>query len=397
MTRTRTRVLLASVVFAVLLAQVLLYPGIDTLVSALGAGPSLDAGMWFLAVEFAAFVAFAVPWGVASDVTGRRVPFIVAGALGGAAGYVLLAVLPTRLPIPFDHVLLLRACQGAATIGAFSLAISMLMDLEGGHGRNMGAAGIAIGLGTAVGAPIGGRLYEVGPFVPLYAAGAVMIGAAVLAAFAADRAPSGNREGVAAILAEFAETPTLALPYTFGFVDRLSAGFVALVGTFYFRTAFGLGPGATGLTLALFFAPFALLQYPFGIVSDRVGRTVPIVAGSVLYGVGVILVGAASTVRLAQLALVFVGIVGAFMAPATMALVTDLAGETRRGVAMAGFNIAGSLGFLAGILVGGTVAGDYGFEAAFYVAGGIEVAIALVTVPAFLRMTVERSTTFGGG
>ncbi|MFB6353424.1 MAG: MFS transporter, partial [Halobacteriales archaeon] len=46
----RDRVLLAGVVFAVLFAQVLLYPGIPDLVAALGATTTaLDAGMWFLA------------------------------------------------------------------------------------------------------------------------------------------------------------------------------------------------------------------------------------------------------------------------------------------------------------------------------------------------------------
>jgi hypothetical protein len=63
MTATRDRVRLAAVVFAVLFAQVLLYPGIDTLVAVFGAGSGVDASMWFLAAEFAAFVAFAGVWG----------------------------------------------------------------------------------------------------------------------------------------------------------------------------------------------------------------------------------------------------------------------------------------------------------------------------------------------
>ena len=44
-----------------------------------------------------------------------------------------------------------RALQGASTIGVLPLSITMLMDLPGGHGRNMGAAGIGIGSGTASG------------------------------------------------------------------------------------------------------------------------------------------------------------------------------------------------------------------------------------------------------
>ncbi len=162
----RERMVLAGVVFAVLLAQVLLYPGVDTLVRALGAETDLDASMWFLAAEFAAFVAFAGVWGVLSDASGRRLPFIVGGAVTGGLLYGLLAWLPGVASVSFETILLVRALQGAATIAPFSLSMTMLMDLSGGHGRNMGAAGIAIGSGTALGAPLGGQLYGVAPTLP---------------------------------------------------------------------------------------------------------------------------------------------------------------------------------------------------------------------------------------
>ena len=382
----RERVTLASVVFAVLLAQVLLYPGIDTLVRALGAETDLDASMWFLAAEFAAFVAFAGVWGVVSDATGRRVPFIVGGAVAGAILYAALAWLPTQLSLSFTWILLLRAVQGAATIAAFSLSMTMLMDLEGGHGKNMGAAGIAIGSGTAVGAPLGGQLYGVSPTLPLYAAAGLLLVVAVLATLVTERAPSDDDGTLTAVLAGLRETPDLSIPYAFGFIDRLTAGFFALVGTLYFRESFGLTPGETGVVLALFFAPFALFQYPFGVVSDRIGRTRPIVAGSSLYGLAVVGVGLAPTIPAAGVGMVAVGCLGALMAPATMALVTDLSGEGGRGTAMAGFNIAGSVGFLAGILVGGFVAGEFGYLAAFAVAGGTEIALAIVALPRLLTL-----------
>ena len=146
----------------------------------------------------------------------------------------------------------------------------------------------------------------------------------------------------------------------------------------------------------LFFAPFALLQYPMGALSDRIGRTVPIVAGSALYGLGVIAVGLAPSLDLARAAMVLVGVLGALVAPATMALITDIARETDRGVAMGGFNLFGSVGFLAGFLVGGTVAGAYGYEAAFLVAGGLEIAIAVVTIPAFLRLDLGDEPSVAG-
>ncbi|WP_247003370.1 MFS transporter [Halosolutus gelatinilyticus] len=400
----RDRAVLAAVVFAVLFSQVLLYPGVATLVETLGAdattsaftATALDASMWFLVAEFAAYIAFVGVWGLASDATGRRTPFIVAGSLAGAVGYAALALVASIGSIPFEGVLLVRVFQGAMTIGAFSLTMTMLMDLEGGHGRNMGAAGIAIGLGAALGAPVGGQLTELAPLAPLLAAAGLLVCVGGLVSFVEDRAPD-NRRTLGALVGGLRRRPTLSIPYAFGFVDRLTAGFFALVGTLYFQTRFGLDPGTTGLLLACFFAPFALLQYPMGALSDRIGRTIPIVVGSICYGVGILAVGAASSVPIAALAMVLVGVLGALVAPATMALVTDIAVESERGVAMAGFNLAGSLGFLGGFLVGGTVAGAYSYGLAFLIVGGLEIAIAIVAVPAFLRVSANRAGRFGPG
>jgi MFS family permease len=395
----RERPLLAGVVFAVLFAQVLLYPGVPDLVAAFGARAAagdlaarLDAGTAFLAAEFAGFVLFAGAWGAASDALGRRVPLIVGGAVGGAAGYAALTALPPAAP--FAAVLVVRFLQGTLTIGAFSLAMTMLMDLGGGHGRNMGAAGIAIGLGTALGAPVGGRLYAVGPRVPLLAAAAVLVVAAGAAALAPDRAPERRSGGVAAALAVARDRPALSVPYAFGFVDRLTAGFFALVGTFYFQARFGVGAETTGLLLGAFFGPFALLQYPFGVLSDRIGRALPVAAGSLLYGLAVVAVWLAPSVPTAGATMVAVGVCGAVMAPATMALVTDLAGAAERGVAMGGFNVVGSAGFLVGIVGGGVVASRLGFAAAFLAAGLLEVAIVLVALPALVNLESDRVATF---
>jgi len=392
---------LAGVVFAVLFAQVLLYPGIPSLVAALGATPAewggdvgsvLSAGKWFLTAEFLGFVLFAGLWGAFSDAIGRRTPLIVAGTTVGAAGYLSLALLPAVGSFPYGLVLGIRFLQGAATIGAFSLAITTLVDLEGGQGRNMGAAGLAIGGGTALGSPIGGQLYGLGPLVPLYCAAAVLFGAGVLATLATDRAPSPTRNSPLAAVRGLRRRPALAVPFAFGFVDRLTAGFFALVGTVYFQSAFALDAAGTGVLLGAFFLPFALFQYPFGRLSDRVGRVLPVAAGSLAYGVAIVGVFYAPSVPAAGGAMVLVGLVGALVAPATMALVADLAGPEERGTAMGGFNVFGSLGFLAGIVGGATIAGAVGFRAAFLAVGLAEVTIAVLLFPVLLRLDVPGAT-----
>ncbi|WP_256403422.1 MFS transporter [Halorubrum salinum] len=396
-----TRRRLGAVVLAVLISQVLLYPGVPDLVVALGAPAGIDAGMWFLVAEFGAFVAFAVVWGAASDALGRRLPLVVVGALGGAASYVALAALP-RFGLGFDAVLAVRVGGGALTIGAFSLAITSLMDLRGGNGRNMGTAGLAIGLGAAIGSVVGGALADMNTFYPVYAGAAVLAAAAAVAATVDEEAiaearrgdggegrlsgDDGDETGVGfrAVLDRTRSTPGLLVPLAFGFIDRLTAGFFALVGVYYFQdpTTFGLSAAGAGATLALFFVPFALLQAPFGSLSDRIGRFLPVVAGSLAYGVVTIGVGVAPIYPVAAGLMVLVGVCGAFMAPATMALVTDLVDPEARGAAMGLFNVFGSLGFLTGFLVGGGTTDLFGYTPAFLAVGGLELAIAIALLPA---------------
>ncbi len=379
------RVRLAMVVWMVLISQVLLYPGLDGLVIALGAPGGISAGMWFLVAEVGAFVTFAAVWGAVSDTLGRRMPLVVLGAIGGASSYLLLPVLAS-IGASFEAVLLLRVAGGAFTIGAFSLSITMLMDLSGGHGRNMGAAGIAIGLGAAIGSVVGGQLASVDPFAPVYAGAGALIVAGVIAATVTDRAPSGGL-ALTSVLGTLRDRPALRIPYAFGFIDRLTAGFFSLVGVYYFSDVFGLDAAGVGIALASFFLPFALLQYPLGSLSDRIGRFVPVVIGSVCYGAAIIAVGLAPIVEVAIALMILVGVCGALVAPATMALVTDTVPPGERGVAMGGFNVFGSLGFLAGFLIGGSVADAYSYLTAFVVVGGAEILIAIVALRAVRRLT----------
>jgi hypothetical protein len=57
---------------------------------------------------------------------------------------------------------------------------------------------------------------------------------------------------------------------------------------------------------------------------------------------------------------------------------------------MAGFNVFGSLGFLGGVLIAGSIASGYGYFAAFLATGGLELAVALTTLPVFLRWGQNR-------
>jgi MFS family permease len=84
-----------------------------------------------------------------------------------------------------------------------------------------------------------------------------------------------------------------------------------------------------------------------------------------------------------------VGVFGALVSPATMALVTDVAGAEERGAALGGFNVFGSLGFLAGFLVGGFATSSAGYFTAFLAVGLAEIAIATVAGRAVWRLSAD--------
>ena len=58
--------------------------------------------------------------------------------------------------------------------------------------------------------------------------------------------------------------PRLILPMLFHFVDRFTVGFFTTTFSLYVSRIHGFEPAETGLAIAAFMLPFALLSYPFG-------------------------------------------------------------------------------------------------------------------------------------
>jgi MFS family permease len=74
------------------------------------------------------------------------------------------------------------------------------------------------------------------------------------------------------------------------------------------------------------------------------------------------------------------GALAAVMFPPTLTLTGELSDARTRGSAMGGFNLAGSLGFALGPVVGAWAQERAGFGFAFVVAGALEITVVLVTL-----------------
>jgi MFS family permease len=178
-------------------------------------------------------------------------------------------------------------------------------------------------------------------------------------------------------------------------VDRLTVGFFVYVFTLFMAHEFGADPPQIGMYQAAFLFPFALLQYPFGRLSDKIGRWQPLVFGSLFYGIVMATIG--FTPHLGdsgETVLVFImigaGVLGAMMFPPSIALSGDWAPKDKRGAAIGGFNVFGSLGFAVGPILGGYIVFYHSYELAFIVGGATEMAVALITLPFLLKYARKR-------
>ncbi len=337
--------------------------------------------------------------GAFADRTGRRRLPIVAALCADAVLFWLLT-----LELPFAVFLLLRFIEGAAHITALSLLLSLAADRArlAGSGRVMGFVGGGLTLGVAMGAPLGGRLGQHDPLLPLLV-GAILSGllAAVCWLVLAElpRA-SGSRPRLRDLVAALRRDAVLAVPLAYAFVDRFTVGFFTTTFTHWMGRIHELPVKDIGILLGLFLGPFSLLSYPFGRLGERWSRTRMLAWGSLVYGVGLVTLGL-WPVALYPAVMVGLGVVSAVMFVPSLMLTAELAGPDVKSTALGGFNAAGSLGFLLGPLVGGGVSAglapslgwEVSYPSAFAVAGAAEIGCVLLTLGALRRLrSAGRST-----
>jgi MFS family permease len=132
-------------------------------------------------------------------------------------------------------------------------------------------------------------------------------------------------------------------------------------------------PGATptliGLALGIYGLANALLQIPFGWLSDRVGRKPVIVAGLLLFALGSVIAAMADSVNAIIMGRTLQG-AGAISAT-LMALVADLTREEQRTKAMAVVGMSIGLSFALALVLGPMVATLGGLPAVFWLTAAL--------------------------
>lgn len=151
----------------------------------------------------------------------------------------------------------------------------------------------------------------------------------------------------------------------------------------------GATPALAGLAIGIYGLTQALLQIPFGLVSDRVGRKPVIIFGLLVFAVGSIMAARADSIWgvIAGRAMQGAGAIAA----AVMALTADLVREEHRVKAMAIIGMSIGASFAVAMVLGPLLNGWIGVPGIFWLTavlavGGIAIVVLLVPNPVVSRV-----------
>lgn len=153
----------------------------------------------------------------------------------------------------------------------------------------------------------------------------------------------------------------------------------------------GSTPLLIGLSISIYGLSQALLQIPFGLLSDRFGRKKIIIIGLLLFAAGSVVSAMSTTIYGVLVGRALQG--SGAIAAAIMALVADLTQEVHRTKAMALIGISIGVSFGVAISAGPVIAGLVGVEGIFWLTALLSlaaIAVILYVVPNPTQSKVHR-------
>jgi MFS family permease len=134
-----------------------------------------------------------------------------------------------------------------------------------------------------------------------------------------------------------------------------------------------------GLINSVFLLMLGILSFPFGLLSDRLGRTPLVAAGLLVAGLSGVLLALTATVRQVVAVYLLFGLGLAAVGPNLMSAVADLSPLGYLGRAYGWYTTAIYAGMSLGPAVGGWLAAHLGYRPLFLVSAGLTLALAALS------------------
>ena len=284
---------------------------------------------------------------------------LVTGLAGSAAsmfGYSL-----TRLPI---HLALVRAVHGIfgglespAVMAAFTEYAK-----ESQRGRVMGFYGMSLATANLVGFGLSGVIVSRLGYQPLFLLGAAVLVVGVIMGLSLPRA---RRQSTSVVKASFSQDygkvrsllsrRGLQVSFAAIFAQYFAFGGVVTLLPLHVRNM-GMEAFHVGMLLTIFTVAFLALQFPSGILSDRLGRQKMVYAGLALGIVSLIVLPFVTAFIELAIIMALYGVAFGLLFPSVSALIADKSMPEERGTASGIFHAL----LTAGVAIGAPVIGGIG-------------------------------------
>ena len=397
---------LAGLDFIISLGFGLIMPLFPQYVKLLGGG-ALEVGVLFSSFVLTRAL-LSTPFGNWSDKIGRKRLILVGSFL-----YAFLAVLFT-IPEDWIGLIFVRGFQGVASAMVWPVSEALIIDScpATKRGESLGKVVMASNLGMVFGPFIGGALYFVGfnylgmseassfKFPFYFSAAIALVGAVLVWIKVTDaRAPRSGEQRMS--------IPKLFRPdgvdsqgllnlrvlYSNAFMEGFAFASIGPLMAYYLPQKFDMEPDIVAIVVGVAMGVGALVAYPAGRLSDRVGRKRLFVWGSLVAFGGIMLIPFGWAIWIVVVFMSMRSMAWQVAAPALRAMQADNVPEEVRGRLIGLLESMSSMGSVMGAPIGGLLLDTYfgvdlglpspidGTMIPFFVAGGLGLfTVSLVTL-----------------
>ena len=292
------------------------------------------------------------------DKIGYKLP-LIAGLSGGAVSMFSYSL--TKLPI---HLALVRAIHGIfgglkspAIMSAFTKNAS-----ESQRGKVMSFYGMSLATANLVGFSLSGVIVSQLGYKPLFFLGAAVLAAGVIIGISL---PKAEKQKNTVTTASFSQNygkmrdllsrKGLLVSFSAIFAQYFAFGGVVTLLPLYVKNL-GMEAFHVGMLLTTFTIVFIILQFPSGILSDRVGRLKLVYTGLSLGIVSLIILPLVTSFTALVMTMTLYGAAFGLLFPTVSALITDQTTPEERGTANGFFHAL----LTSGVAIGAPVLGGIG-------------------------------------